>query len=59
MASLGEKIEKITFNPTKPVNKIFTKIDNYAEEANIVNNPITSTQKCKLAYIVLLNTKKF
>ena len=59
MESWSEKIEKMTFDPTEPVDEIFTEIDNYAEVANIVNDPITSTQKCKLSYIVLLNTKKF
>ena len=37
----------------------FTEIDNYAEMAAIVNDPITCTQKCKNAYIILLKTKKF
>ena len=49
----------MTFNPTEPVDEIFTEIDNYAEVVNIVNDPISSTQKCKLAYIVLLNTNFF
>ena len=59
MESLREKIEKMTFDPTKLVNEIFTKIDNYTEVANIVNDQILSSQQCKLAYLVLLNTKKF
>ena len=57
MASLWGQIEHMTFDPTEPVDEIFTEIDNYAEIANIVNDPISSTQKYKLAYIVLLNTK--
>ena len=45
MANLRERIEKINFDPTEPVDKIFTEIDNYAEIATIVNDPITNTQK--------------
>ena len=59
MASLRGQIKQMTFDPTETVNETFTEIDNYAEVSNIINDPISSTQKCKLAYIVLLNTKKF
>ena len=58
MANIRERIEKINFDPKKPVDEIFTEIDSYAEIAAIVNDPMTNTQKCKIAKIVLLNTKK-
>ena len=48
----------MNFDPKEPVDKVFTKIDNYAEIAEIVNDSMTNTQKCKIAYIVLLKTKK-
>ena len=47
------------FNPKEPFNEIFKEIDSYAETAAIVNDTMTNTQKCKIAYIVLLKTKKF
>ena len=59
MATLRERIEKMDFDPKEPVDEIFTEIDSYAEIASIVDDPMTSTQECKIAYIALLNTKKF
>ena len=59
MENFRENIEKMNFNPTEPVDKIFTEINNYADIATIVNDPITNTQKCKIAYIDLLNKKNF
>ena len=59
MVTLRERIEKMDFDPKEPVDEIFTEIDSYAEIASIVDDPMTSAQKCKIAYIVLLNTKKF
>ena len=47
------------FNPKELVDEFFTEIDNYAEMAAIVNDPMTHTQKFKIAYIILLKTKKF
>ena len=58
LATLRERIEKMDFDPKEPVDEIFTEIDNYAKIATIVDDPMTSTQKCKIAYIVLSNTKK-
>ena len=57
MANLRERIEKMNFDPTEPVEEILTEINNYAEIAAIGNDPMTNTQKCKIAYIILLNTK--
>ena len=48
-----------TSHPKEPVDEMFTKINNYAEMAAIVKDLMTQTQKCKIAYIILLKTKKF
>ena len=58
METIRERIEKMDFDPKEPVDDFFTEIDCYAEIASIVDDPIKSTQKFKIAYIALLNTKK-
>ena len=57
LASIRERIKKMTFDPKEPVDKIFTKINNHAKIATIINDAMTNTQKCKIAYIILLKTK--
>ena len=49
----------MTFDPTEPVDAVFTEIKDFADIAESINDPITTVQKCKLAYVVLQNTKKF
>ena len=56
---LRAQIENMTFNPTEPVDAVFTEIEDFADIAESINDPITTVQKCKLAYIVLQNTKMF
>ena len=46
LAILQKRIEKMHFDPKEPVDEIFTEIDSYAEMASIVDDPMTSTQKC-------------
>ena len=53
---LRTQIENMTFDPTEPVDAVFTEIEDFAES---INDPISTVQKCKLAYIVLQNTKRF
>ena len=56
---LRTQIENMTFDPTEPVDAEFTEIDDFTDIAGSINNPISTVQKYKLAYIVLQNTKRF
>ena len=59
LMGLRAQIENMTFDPTEPVDSVFTEIEDFADIAESIDDPITTVQKCKLAYIVLQNTKKF
>ena len=59
LMSLRSEIEHMTFDPKEPVNAIFTEIEDFADIAEAINDPISTVQKCKLAYVVLQNTKRF
>ena len=59
LMSLRSQIENMTFDPTEPVDAIFTEIEDFADIADTINDPISTIQKCKLAYVVLQNTKRF
>ena len=56
---LRSQIENMTFDPTEPVDAVFTEIEDFADIVESINDPISTVQKCKLAYIVLQNTKRF
>ena len=59
LMGLRSQIENMTFDPTEPVDAVFTEIEDFADIAESIDDPITTVQKCKLAYVVLQNTKKF
>ena len=59
LIGLRAQIKNITFYPTKPVDAVVTEIEDFANIAKSINNPISTMQKCKLAYIVLRTTKCF
>ena len=59
LMGLRTQIETMTFDPTEPVDAIFIEIEDFADIAETINDPISTVQKCKLAYIVLRNTKRF
>ena len=59
LMGLRSQIENMTFDPTEPVDAIFTEIEDFADIAETINDPISTVQKCKLAYVVLQNTKRF
>ena len=56
---LCSPIENMTFDPTEPVDAVFTEIEDFADIAESIDDPISTVQKCKLAYIVLQTTKRF
>ena len=59
LMGLRSQIENMTFDPTEPVDPVFTEIEDFADIVESINDPISTVQKCKLAYIVLQNTKRF
>ena len=59
LMSLRSEIEHMTFDPKEPVNAIFTEIEDFADIAEAINDPILTVHKYKLAYVVLQNTKRF
>ena len=59
LMGLRSQIENMTFDPTEPVDPVFTEIEDFADIVESINGPISTVQKCKLAYIVLQNTKRF
>ena len=59
LMNLRTQIKTMNFDPTELVNTVFCEIDDFAEVAEIIRDPLTEIQKCKIAYIVLQNTKRF
>eukprot|EP00957_Ditylum_brightwellii_P093119 7089267-Ditylum_brightwellii.AAC.1 len=52
-------IENFLFDPHKPVNTIFTKINQLADLATIAHNLISEPQKIDYVYLILQLTGKF
>lgn len=49
---LQSRVENLAFPIAEPVDMIFTKIDKLAAIAEIVNSPISQTQKINMAYLL-------
>ena len=57
--TLRHQLETMTFDPQDPVDVIFTDIDDLAEIADAIGDPLTDVQQTKIGYVVLQNTKRF
>ena len=57
--TLRHQLETMTFDPQDPVDVIFTEIDELAEVADAIGDPLTDVQQTKIGYVVLQNTKRF
>eukprot|EP00957_Ditylum_brightwellii_P135942 10368153-Ditylum_brightwellii.AAC.2 len=52
-------IENFLFDPYKPVDTIFTKINQLADLATMAHNSISEPQKIDYVYLILQHTGKF
>ena len=59
LSSLKHQVESMIYDPTEPIDTVFTEIDDLSNIAESVNKPIPEDQKIDMAYITLQNTKKF
>ena len=57
--NLRHQVETMSFDPQDPVDVVFTEIDDLAEIAEAIGDPLTDVQQTKLGYVILQNTKRF
>lgn len=58
-SALKSQVESMTFDPTEPIDTVFTEVDDLANIAESANKPLPDDQKIDMAYIILQNTRKF
>eukprot|EP00957_Ditylum_brightwellii_P008902 673900-Ditylum_brightwellii.AAC.4 len=56
---LQQQIRDIHFNPTEPVDTIFTRIEDFSDVAKIAPSPISRVHKINMAYLILQKAIKF
>lgn len=59
LSDLKSNVEDMVFDPTEPVDTIFTELDDLADIAEMADKPFTEKQKIDVGYIVLQGTMKF
>eukprot|EP00957_Ditylum_brightwellii_P077275 5872570-Ditylum_brightwellii.AAC.1 len=47
------------FNPTDPVDTIFTEIEDFSDVAKIVYSPVSEIKKINMVYLILQKAHKF
>ena len=52
-----EEVRKMTYNPTHPIDNIFTAIDDLVDFAELARNNITQRQCVTRAAYIILNKK--
>ena len=57
--NLRHQLETMTYDPQDPVDVVFTEIDDLAEIAEAIGDPLSDVQQTKLGYVILQNTKRF
>ena len=57
--NLRHQLETMTYDPQDPVDIVFTEIDDLAEIAKAIGDPLLDVQQTKLGYVILQNTKRF
>ena len=57
--NLRHQLETMTYDPQDQDNVIFTEIDDLAEIAEAIGDPLLDVQQTKLGYVILKNTKRF
>ena len=48
----------MAFDPQDPIDAVFTEIDDLAEIAEVIGDPLTDVQQTKLGSVILQNTKR-
>ena len=59
LQQLRNQVETLVFDPTEPVDSVFSEIEDLDTIASMANNPMTEKQKMDMAYLILQNTKRF
>ena len=59
LQQLRNQVENIVFDPSEPVDTIFSEIEDLDTIAQIAENPLSERQKIEMAYLILQNSKKF
>ena len=54
-----EEVRKMTYNPTHPIDNIFTAIDDLVDFAELAHNNITQRQCVTRAYLILNRSGRF
>ena len=49
----------MTYDPQDPVDVVFMEINDVAEIAEAIGDPLSDVQQTKLRYVILQNTKRF
>ena len=49
----------MAFNPTKPVNVIYTEVDRLVDLTDIAKSPLSEAHKIDLSYIILQKEDEF
>ena len=56
---LRDQVESMVFDPTEPVDTIFSEIEDLENIADMADNPMRERQKIDMAYLIIQNSKKF
>ena len=59
LRELTLRVENLAYPPSKPVDTIFSEIEDLAAIAEIANSPITAAQKINMAYIMFQKTRVY
>ena len=59
LARMKQKVEEMTYEPSEPIDTVFTAIDRLADVAEMCLRPYSPEQKADMVYIILQNTRKF
>ena len=59
LQQLRNQVENIVFDPSEPVDTIFSEIEDLETIAEIAENPLSERQKIDMAYLILQNCKRF
>lgn len=59
LRTLTDQVQNMQYQPTEPVDTIFTEIDDLATISEMADAPLTEAQKINMAYLLFQQTQSF